>query len=300
MISRHYLMIRLLILTLSGAAFITPVNAQAGRAAREAAEYITRKFAKEAAEEGVETIARRLERLAAKHGDDVLPLAKKGGPAVIRTLEQVGDDAPKLMKFSAKYGDEAIWVISRPRSTAIFLKHGEDAGVALMRHGDIVEPVVERWGSRGAKALAQMSDSQQARRLVMMHNSGQLAKIGRTEELLEVISKKAEPGWADKAMDFIWRHKGELAVTAALTAFLMNPEAFINGALDLTKIAAENTVGKMSEHIARGTNWTLIFLTLIGITTILVGVRMYWNYRTRRALLAHNNLSASDHSPNHA
>ncbi|MCS7168519.1 MAG: hypothetical protein RMI91_11070 [Gemmatales bacterium] len=237
------------------------------RAIREVAEYVLRKFSKEAVGETVETLARRLERQVAKHGDDALRLVQAGGPKALHTLEEVGEHAPKLLKFHARHGDEAIWVITRPRSTAIFLKYGDDAGAALLRHGEIVEPIIEQHGRPAATALARMADSQQARRLAMMHQDGSLAKIGRTEELLEVIARKTEPGWADRTMDFIWRHKGALAVTAALTAFLADPEPFINGLRDLTEVAAENTVGKVSGEIARSINWTLI----IGITIVVIG-----------------------------
>ncbi|GBD36503.1 hypothetical protein HRbin36_01628 [bacterium HR36] len=252
------------------------------RAVREAAEYILRKFAKEAGEETVETLARRIERLAFKHGDEVIQLAKKGGPAAIHAVEEAGERAPRLLKFYAQHGENALWVISRPQSMTFFLKHGEDAGVALMRHGQVVEPVIEQWGTSGAKAFARITDSQQARRLAIMHNSGELAKIGRTEELFEVIAKKSEPGWADRVMDFIWRHKGALTVTAALAAFLAEPEAFINGVKDITQIAAENTVGKMAEGIAHSVNWTVIFLALLGVLGSLIGLRWYWHYRAGR------------------
>jgi hypothetical protein len=40
------------------------------KAAREAAEYLVRKFGKEVAEEGVETLSRKIEILAVKHGDE--------------------------------------------------------------------------------------------------------------------------------------------------------------------------------------------------------------------------------------
>jgi hypothetical protein len=116
----------------------------------------------------------------------------------------------------------------------------------------------------------------------MMHRSGELAQIGRTEELLQVVAKKPDPGWADKTMDFIWRHKGALTVSAALVAFLSEPEAFINGVKDLTQIAAENTVGKVSEGVARNTNWTAVLLAGLGALAVLLGLGMYWRYRLTR------------------
>jgi hypothetical protein len=100
----------------------------------------------------------------------------------------------------------------------------------------------------------------------MMVDGGELAGIGRTPEVLSVLE-----GYGDPAMEFVWRHKGALAATAALTAFLAAPEPFINGARDLTEVATANTVKPLAEapgifaregatEIARHTNWTLVFL----------------------------------------
>lgn len=50
----------------------------------------------------------------------------------------------------------------------------------------------------------------------------------------------AKPG--DHAADFIWRNKGVLASGAALTAFLANPEPFLNGKRDLAQVATDGVV----------------------------------------------------------
>ena len=62
--------------------------------------------------------------------------------------------------------------------------------------------------------------------------------------------------------------EGQLAgTTVGLTAFLANPEAFINGAKDLAQVVGANVVRPILqvpaaavEGVARGTNWTVIFL----------------------------------------
>lgn len=90
----------------------------------------------------------------------------------------------------------------------------------------------------------------------MMLADGELVKIGRNEELLEVIAK-----YGDRAMAFVWSNKGALATTAGLAAFLANPEAFINGAKDITQIVGESAVkplaqapGAVAAEVAKGTN----------------------------------------------
>ena len=86
-------------------------------------------------------------------------------------------------------------------------------------------------------------------------------------------------------MSFIWRHKGALAVSATLAAFLAEPQAFISGAKDITQIATENvvkpvvqplaqvpgTIAKESAaEVARHTNWTLVFTSGIAALTLLL------------------------------
>ena len=68
-------------------------------------------------------------------------------------------------------------------------------------------------------------------------------------------------------MTFVWEHKGALATTVGLAAFLSNPEAFINGAKDMAQIVGENAVKPVLQapvavatEVAKGTNWTIIFL----------------------------------------
>jgi hypothetical protein len=256
--------------------FPQTLTAQFSRAARETAEYVMKKFSRKVGAGSVETLALRIERLSLRYGDEVIPVIRKGGPTVLRALEEAGEEAPRLVKFSLRYGDQAIWVISRTKGAAIFLRYGDDAGRAMIKHGEIVEDVIESYGQPAAKAMAELS-GQQARRLVSMHKNGELARIGRAKELLETITQKSEPGWADKVMDFIWRNKGALTVGTLLVAFLTNPEPFINGTVKL----GEHTVGKISEGVARNTNWTVIII--LGILAI-VGLIIFRIYRQNHLL----------------
>jgi hypothetical protein len=147
------------------------------------------------------------------------------------------------------------------------------AGVLVKHAGGIAEPVVERFGSQAIRAL-EASGPQSGRRLAMMMADGELAKIGRTEELLEVVAR-----YGDRSMDFIWKNKGPLTVGATLTAFLANPEAFLNTAQGVTKTVAENVVrpladipGTAVKAVAEGTNWTVVFVAaLVGGAGIWAG-----------------------------
>jgi hypothetical protein len=68
-----------------------------------------------------------------------------------------------------------------------------------------------------------------ARRLVMLAEDGTLARTGRWSELLAVIERLGD------LMDFIWRHKGPLAVATILATFLAEPEVFLGGGRELMR-----------------------------------------------------------------
>jgi hypothetical protein len=247
--------------------------------AREAAEYLLRKFGKEAAEVGVETLTRKIESLAIKYGDEALEAVRKVGPRTLRIVDEAGEQGLQAVKLLAKYGDEAVWVAANPKRLAIFAKYGDDAAEAMMKHGEIAEPLLTSFGKPAAGALKGIS-SQNARRLAMMDKSGDLTKIGRTSELLEIIGR-----YGDRAADFIWRNKGALAVAAVLTAFIANPEPFLNGLINVTEFAAEhatNVAGSglaaLATEVAERVNWTVVGLCTVCVIGWFCG-RRWWLWR---------------------
>lgn len=213
--------------------------------AREAAEYVLGKFGKEAAKEGLEGLSRKIELLALKHGDIAVTVVRKVGPRTFRLVEEAGEHGLDALKIMAKYGDDAVWVVAKKNRMAIFVKYGDDAGEAMMKHGEIAEPLLEAAGKSAAGALKAVS-TQNGRRLAIMQSDGELARIGRTPELLDVVAK-----YGDRAMEFVWKNRRPLAVTAALAAFLANPEPFIDGRVDITKVVAENAVNPLPVPPAR-------------------------------------------------
>ena len=80
------------------------------------------------------------------------------------------------------------------------------------------------------------------RRLAILAEDGTLARSGRWDELLAVIERHG-----DRAMDFVWRHKGALAVTAVLGTFLADPEAFLGGGRELIEKAARQATQPLAD-----------------------------------------------------
>jgi hypothetical protein len=252
------------------------VNAQ-GKAAlvREMAEYVMKKFGKEVADEGVETLTKRIETVIVKYGDDGIAAVKSVGPRSFRLIEEAGENGIECVKLMAKYGDEAVWVVGKKGRLAIFVKYGDNAAEAMIKHGEIAEPLIGKFGNSAAVALKNVSP-QNARRISMLADDGELTAIGRTPELLAVVGK-----YGDSAMEFVWKNKGALTVTAALTAFLADPEPFINGTRDLTQTVGTSLVLPIAQEMGKRTNWTLVIPALIVVGGGYFALR-HWLSRTHR------------------
>jgi len=250
---------------------VLPTSAWAGvkgKMARETAEYMARALGREAVPEGAEVLARKLEGLAVRHGDDVFAAARKAGPRMVRIVEEAGAHGGPVVKLLARHGDEALWVVAHPDRLALFVKHGDGAATALMKHKGIAEPLVRAHQVPGVQALNAVSP-RCGRRLAMLQESGDLERIGRSPELLDVIGRHG-----DRAMDFIWKHKGALTVSAVLASFLADPEPYLNGSRQLaehaTEAVAEAAVkplaelpGKVAAEVTgRSPGW---FLVLAGL-----------------------------------
>lgn len=249
----------------------------ASKAARETAELVLRKFGREAAEQGVETLTTKTEALAVKHGDDAYRAIERVGPRAFQWADEAGDQSAAAVRLMARHGDEASFLVGKPQRLALASRLGDDAAEAMIRHGEISEPLLSSLGQPAAGALRAVS-SQNARRLAMLADDGELAQIGRTPELLAVVGR-----YGDRAMDFIWRNKGALAVTAALTAFLADPEPFLDGTKDLATIAAQHVAGPLAAGAASRTNWTLVALSVVGLVALWLAARAWRTPRSRTA-----------------
>ncbi|QEH36596.1 hypothetical protein OJF2_51800 [Aquisphaera giovannonii] len=234
----------------------------ASKIAQETAEFVLKKFGKKAITEGTESLAKRIASSAARHGDDVFKAVRRVGPGALSLADDAGEQAPKVLRLLSKHGDDAaVWVARRPKALKLLSQHGDEAAEVLIKHKGLAEPVLEKLGAPAVNALSAVAP-QGGRRLAMLAESGELAAIGRTPELLEVISRHG-----DAAMNFIWRNKGPLAVGTTLTAFLAKPEAFIDGTNQLIGTVGENAVKPIAE--AAG---TAISCLVWAVVALVVGV----------------------------
>ena len=244
----------------------------ASGAVREATEVVMRKFGKEVAEESAEVVAKRVADVGAKFGEEGLEAMVKVGPRALgKITSEAGEHASDVVKLVAKHGESAVWVVAKPRGLAIFVKYGEEAATAVMKHPGIAEGAVESLGAPAARALNAVSGTQ-ARRIGMMIEDGTIKAGEKSSGLLDVTAK-----FGDKAMEFIWKNKGALAVAATLTAFLKNPEPFIHG---VETLVAE-TVKPIGTEIAKRTNWTPVMIVAVALLAVLLAFRIFLQRRRR-------------------
>ena len=281
------MMRRVIILAVLGCLWTLPAMATpSAEAVKETAELVLKKLGAQAGHETVETISVRLERLAARHGDDAVLAARKVGPQAMHLLETAGAEGPQMARLMAKYGDEGLYLAARPQSVALYTKYGDDAAEALIKHKGI-EPFMDKMGKEGAVAIRKL-DHQQAMQMVIMADTGQLAKIGRTPEVMAVIGK-----YGNKAMEFVWNHKGALMVSATLAAFLADPKPFIDGTVKIAEGVTDQVVAPLAQApaeavkevgngIGKGTNWTLVIGLCIGVTAAWLTLRTWLLLRNNR------------------
>jgi hypothetical protein len=208
---------------------------------QETTEFLVKKFGREVAEEGAERLTGRLAVAVARHGDDVVSAVRKVGPKAIGLVDEAGENAPTVIRLLNRYGDDAARVLSRPKGLALVSRFGDDAAAVMVRHQGVAEPVLERLGQPAIQALGAVGP-QSGRRLAMM--AGDFAAGDRAPELLGVVAR-----YGDRAMDFIWEHKVTLAGTAALAAFLSDPEPYLNGTADIAKAGME-AVSQIADSVA--------------------------------------------------
>jgi hypothetical protein len=234
----------------------------ASKAAQETAEFVLKKFGKKVLTEGTESFAEKISASALRHGDDVLSAVRRVGPSALSLADDAGEQAPKLLRLLSKHGDDAaVWVARRPAAMKLMSQYGDDAAEVLIKHKGLAEPVLEKLGAPAVNALGAIGP-RGGRRLAMMAEGGELAALGKTPELMQVITRHG-----DAAMDFIWRNKGALAVGTTLTAFLAKPDSFIDGTNQLVGTIGDTAVKPLVQETGRAIS-SLIWAVLVLIVGI--------------------------------
>lgn len=243
-------------------AIALPASAQGRfRVARELAELLIERFGAKAGR-NVSELTARIETLAARHGEDALVAIRNGGPSATALIEAAGADGAKAVRVLAVHGEQgATRVLSRPTAMRQFLEHGEEAATVLVRHPGVAEPLVERGGATAVKALGAI-EARSGRRLAMLME-GELSNAAHHPGVLNVVAK-----YGDRAVTFMWQHKGVLATGAALVVFLADPEPFLNGTRDIAAALGEGVVKPVVGGVFTLLNTALIVLGVLVLAVI--------------------------------
>ena len=210
-----------------------------------------------------------IEKAFAENGPRMTQLAHSmgGWKTMIKVVEEAGENGPKLTKLMVREGDKAIHIIQRPGSTAIFIKHGDDAIPALLNHKGIAEELINAGGKPAISALNNLSP-RSGRLLSNLARDPEAATLAKNPQVLEVIRK-----YGDEGMRFIWDNKGSLAVATVLTAFLADPERFMKGAAPLVEPIAgpvSKATGEVAKQVAAVFPWNLAVIAGALLTGICV------------------------------
>lgn len=169
--------------------------------------------------------------------------------------------------------NQSLVVLNCTVKTELGLDLQSETAIGLGSFGTV--PVLAMAGQSAAAALRTVS-TKGGRQMKMMLDQGELVKIGRTSELLDVVGK-----YGDSAMSFVWQNKGALLVGTALAAFLSDPEPFINGTKELATVAANVALEPIAREIGARTNWTV---TICGLAIVSVTYLAFkqWLRRSRK------------------
>lgn len=274
-----------IILTATCLALCSPSNivlaAGKSEVIKEVAEQIMKKLGKESVEGGLAKLTTRLDGLVTKFGDDAINAARKSGMRSIKILEEAGENGAAAARLLARHGDEALEIVEDAAKLSIASRLGDDAVKAMLKHPGVSGELIGKFDDLAVPALNNTS-GQNARRLAMLADEGAIA-AGESSKLVGVVGK-----YGDRAMDFIWRNKGALAVGTTLTVFLSDPEAFLNGTKDLAQVVAQDVVAPVAKtiftEVARHVDWTVVLgIIIIGAVTFF-GVRHLIRGRSSRRM----------------
>jgi hypothetical protein len=244
------------------AALLVQIGAMAAvtsNALREAAEVIAQKFGGRA-----DDFLPIIDKAVAKYGDECLPFLTKTGPVGFKAIVQAGPKAPEVIKLFLQKGPESVAIISKQNKLEIFLKHGDSAADALLKHPGIADGLLDQYGVGAARALNLLSRRNAQRLARLLSADGNLSKLGKNDEILAVVGN-----YGDRGMDFIWQNKGAFAVAAQLSTFLAEPEKFINGTAQLPG--------------GKSINWTLIIAGVLVVVLLPLVVKSISAFRGKAA-----------------
>lgn len=253
----------------------------ASQGAREAAEFFLKKMGKKASQESVEHLSRQFGKATLKYGDQALPFLRRTGDDGLVLLREMSESqAKKALRLVSNHGDDATRILMNPASRKLFLRYGDDAARALIKHPGIADKLIVAHGNRGTQALLKVS-RRGAQRLGMLSKDGLFSATKESRKLLDVVANDG-----DKAVKFILNHKALLLTTAGVVVFLKSPDAFINEGLNLASVVGKHVGMPLLERVkcwVNERNWRPLLVAFGAIFTGMWGIKRVKNRLFGRA-----------------
>jgi hypothetical protein len=240
--------------------------------AHETAEWLARKFAPQLGQTTTQALTQRISAFAGKYGDDALLALRKVGPEAFQLVEKAGTHGSKAARLLALHGEAgASLVLRRPQAMQQFLRYGEGAAAALVKHPGAGEILITRFGQQGITGAIKIS-GQSGRRLAMLAE-GELANLsgGHAGHLMEVVGK-----YGDRAVRWLWENKGKAAFATLLVAFLHDPEPFLKAAEKTAQVVTKEVVAPITKEGARSTAGAVRVVALLAGVGIVVAASLAW------------------------
>ncbi|MBI3856775.1 MAG: hypothetical protein HY293_13895 [Planctomycetes bacterium] len=236
-------------------------SAAARRAAREVVEVFGR--------EAVEAAEPRVARLVEAYGEEAVTVLRKVGPPGLQAMERFG--APGL-RILARWGDDGMRLLAVEGESAVaaLARYGDEAVELMIRHPGVGRDLLAQFGGQALRTKLTTESVVTLNRL-----SGEIQATGRSAEIFAVIEK-----FGDRACDFLWRNKGTIFLAAALTAFLHDPQPYLDGVKQLVV----SPVMDVARDASSRTNWTLVAIVAVLLVSAWLGIRWGWASRRSRAV----------------
>jgi len=231
-------------------------------AARRVAREVVESFGREA----VEAAEPRVARLIEAYGEEVATVLRKVGPSGVQVVERFGASGLKIL---SRWGDDGLRLLAVEGEAAVasMAKYGEEAVELMIRHPGVGRDLLAQFGAQVLRRPLTTESVVALNRL-----AEPIRNSGRSAEILAVVEK-----FGDRACDFLWRNKGTIFLTAVLTAFLNDPQPYLDGVKQLVVQPAT----QVAQDAASRTNWTLV--VVVAVLVVLGGLGIRWGWTARRA-----------------
>ncbi|HVE38723.1 MAG TPA: hypothetical protein VNM14_02475 [Planctomycetota bacterium] len=232
-------------------------------AARRVAREVVESFGREA----VEAAEPRVARLVEAYGEEAVSVLRKVGPSGVQAMERFG--APSL-KILARWGDDGVRLLAVEGESAVaaMAKYGDEAVELMIRHPGVGRDLLAQFGGQVLRRSLTTDSVVTLNRL-----AEPIRASGRSAEILAVVEK-----FGDRACEFLWRNKGTIFLAAVLTAFLNDPQPYLDGVKQLVVQPAT----QVAHDAASRTNWTLVVLVTTLFIATWLGLRWSWAARRSR------------------